>query len=186
MATTAATAVEDYLVALKNPSALRDDKEIEKIRAELDASSSGVERLRLHQRLLEADSPSIERYEEAFITHAQAWAGQEGITVRAFQEEGVPNDVLRRAGFKLAGGRRARASSAGRSRRKRVTSEEVRQAMPAKGTFTIKDLQERSGASPAVVRKVVNEEEAAGAIVNRGSDPDHRGPGRAPSLYARG
>jgi hypothetical protein len=60
----------------------------------------------------------------------------------------------------------------------------VRAAIPGT-TFTIKSLQERSGASPAVVRKVVAEELDAGNLTDEGADPDHSGPGRAPTLYKK-
>jgi hypothetical protein len=65
-----------------------------------------------------------------------------------------------------------------------VTSDEVRAAIP-KGTFTINQLQEEAGASLAVVRKVVAEELEAANITEQGPDPDHSGPGRAPTLYER-
>jgi hypothetical protein len=66
-----------------------------------------------------------------------------------------------------------------------VSSDEVRAAIP-KGTFTVKDLQERSGASAAVVRRVISEEVEAGNVSDEGPDPDHSGPGRAPAIYRGG
>jgi hypothetical protein len=184
----AETAVRDYLRALHDPSSLRDDDKIAELTEKLSSSQDGVERLRLRQTLMDAESPAIERYEDEFVTHARAWAEQEGVGVKAFTDEGVTNDVLRRAGFNIAGtrGRRPRNAAAQpqRARRSRVTAEDVRSAIP-NGTFTIKTLQDSSGASPAVVRKVVAEEEQAGRLTNEGTDPDHRGPGRAPILYRR-
>jgi hypothetical protein len=191
----AETAVRDYLKALSNPSSLRDDNTVERLRQQLESSDDGVERIRLRQQLLDAESPSVERYEEAFVSAAKAWADEHGIGVKAFQEEGVQPSVLRRAGFEVSGGGRGGRGSRGGSsgggaagggrKRTRVTVAEVRAAIP-NGTFTIKTLQERSGASPAVVRKVVSEEEASGGITKAGTDPDHRGPGRAPTLYRKG
>ena len=188
MATDAsATAVRDYLKAVKDPGSLRNDDLVGQLRGKLESSDDSLERLRLRQQLLDAQSPSIERYEEGFITHAKGWAEGQGIGVKAFSDEGVTAAVLRKAGFAVPGGR-GRASStrtaAPRARRSRVTVEEVRSAIPA-GAFTIKQLQEASGASPAVVRKVVSEEEQAGRLQSAGTDPDHRGPGRAPILYRR-
>lgn len=187
MATTAEDAVRNYLTALHNPTALRDESTLEDLRKRLEDSSDMVERLRLRQELMAAESPPLERYEEAFVEHAKEWAEKQGITASAFREEGVPTDVLRRAGFRLAGvtGRRRGGTGGARQRRSRVTSDEVRAAIP-KGTFTIAQLQERSGASPAVVRNVVKDEVAAGRVDEIGTDPDHRGPGRAPTLYKRG
>jgi len=185
----AESAVRDYLRALKDPSSLRDEAAINDLTKRLESSDDALERLRLRQQLLDAEAPDVQRLEEAFVTHAKAWADDIPISVNAFSAEGVAPDVLRRAGFPVSGGngRRGRAPRAGaapRTRRSRVTVEEVRAAIPD-GTFTIKTLQEISGASPAVVRKVVAEEESAGRLRSEGTDPDHRGPGRAPVLYRK-
>lgn len=186
----AESAVRDYLRALKDPSSLRDEDTINDLTKRLEQSDDALERLRLRQQLLDAEAPDVERLEEGFVTHAKAWADDIPISVNAFQAEGVASDVLRRAGFPVSGparrGRAARgqAAVATRTRRSRVTVDEVRGAIPD-GTFTIKTLQEVSGASPAVVRKVVAEEESGGRLRSEGTDPDHRGPGRAPVLYRK-
>jgi hypothetical protein len=183
-------AVRSYLTALKDPSALRDEETIASIENEIDSTSDELDRLKLRQQLLEAQSPQIERFEEDFVTHAKAWADEHGVSAEAFASEGVDAAVLRRAGFRVGGGRgrgssrRSGSSNGSGQTRSRVTSEEVRAAIP-KGTFTIKSLQERSGASPAVVRKVVAESLESGYITEEGPDPDHSGPGRTPTLYRR-
>ncbi|HEY8340611.1 MAG TPA: hypothetical protein VIK95_12120 [Egibacteraceae bacterium] len=187
MATSAAeSAVRDYLVALRDPSSLRDEQKIKELHERLDAAEDELERLQLRQQIMDAETPQLSRYEEAFITHAKAWADEKGISAKAFAAEGVPLQVLRRAGFSVGRGRgpSRRGGRAGTRTRTRVTSEEVRKAIP-KGTFTIKQLQQLSGASPAVVRKVVEEEIAAGRVTREGTDPDHTGPGRAPVLFKR-
>jgi hypothetical protein len=66
-----------------------------------------------------------------------------------------------------------------------VSADEVRSAIPT-GSFTVKDLQERSGASAAVVRRIIQEEAVAGRLTVEGPDTDHSGPGRAPTVYKRG
>jgi hypothetical protein len=175
----AESAVRTYLTALQDPSSLRDESSVAALQAKLEKSSDHLERLRLRQELLDLESPSIGRYEEDFITHAKAWADENGITTKAFEAEGVPGGVLRKAGLSAA-----RAGRRGR-RRSRVTVDQVRAAIP-RGTFTIKALQDISGASPAVVRKVVADEVAAGRVKEQGSDPDHVGPGRSPVLYKKG
>lgn len=177
--------MRDYLRALKDPLSLRDDAKIDELRKQLDSSEDALERLRIRQQLFDLEDPSTDRYEEGFLTHAKAWADDHEISVKAFVDEGVAADVLRKAGFQV-GGRRGRGprGAVTRAKRSRVTTEEVRAALP-KGSFTIKMLQDASGASPAVVRKVVAEEEAAGRLLSEGTDPDHRGPGRAPTLYRR-
>lgn len=187
MASSAAdSAVRNYLVALRDPSALRDEEQISKLRAKLESSGDELERLRLRQEIIDAQAPALDRYEDAFVSHAKSWADSVGITERAFVEEGVPPHVLRRAGFRVAGGRGRGRGAAGRSRsgRTRVSSEAVRSAIP-RGNFTIRQLQEASGASPAVVRKVVQEEEAAGRVAKVGSEKSSGGPGRSATVYKR-
>ncbi len=187
---TAESVVRDYLRVLKDPASLRDEDTINDLTKRLEQSDDALERLRLRQQLLDAEAPDADRLEEGFVTHAKAWADDIPISANAFVAEGVPADVLRRAGFQLpgAGQRRgrggARQPAAQRARRSRVTVDEVRAPIPD-GTFTVKTLQEVSGASPAVVRKVVAEEESAGRLRSEGTDPDHRGPGRAPVLYRK-
>lgn len=183
MATTAQEkAVRNYLIALRDPSTLRDDALITKLQDKLETTSDEVERVRLRQQLLDAQRPQIDGHEAAFTEHAKAWAESHGITAAAFEAEGVPGEVLRRAGFSVA---RSRGRKAGGRTRSRVTTEQVRDAIP-RGTFTIKDLQQRSGASPAVVRKVVQEGVSEGTLKDVGTDDSHSGPGRAPRLYRKG
>ena len=176
------SAVRNYLAALRDPSSLRDEEALTALQERLDASADDIERLQLRQQLLDAQTPSVERYETEFVTHAKAWAEEHGITAQAFEAEGVPGNVLRKAGLAGGGGRGRRTRRTGT--RTRVTVDQVRAAIP-RGAFTIKTLQETSGASPAVVRKVVAEELEAGRIKDHGADPDHRGPGRAPTLYKK-
>jgi hypothetical protein len=190
MASTQETAVRNYLLSVRDPSALRDDNAITDLKAKLEQSNDELERLQLRQQLLDIESPSLERYEDAFVEHAKAWADKTGISGDAFAAEGVPAAVLRRAGFRgVAGGRRRGTTRTTPARtggtRSRVSADEVRAAIPT-GTFTVKDLQERSGASAAVVRRIIQEEVDGGRLGVEGPDTDHSGPGRAPTVYKRG
>ncbi|MBW3604165.1 MAG: hypothetical protein KY460_04480 [Actinobacteria bacterium] len=186
MAGTQEAAVRNYLLSIRSPGALRDESAIATLQSKLDQSNDELERLQLRQQLLDSETPSLERYEDAFVEHAKQWADSTGVSADAFLAEGVPAAVLRRAGFRGVGGGRRRASSrssgAKATTRSRVSSDEVRNAIPT-GTFTVKDLQERSGASAAVVRRVIAEEVEAGNVSDEGPDPDHTGPGRAPAVY---
>lgn len=188
MPTSAAeTAVRTYLQAVKDPSSLRNDTEIAELETRLEKSEDQLERVLLRQRLLDARAPSVEKHEESFVKHAKVWADDNGVSASAFAAEGVPASVLRRAGFRVRGGR-GRATGARRrpaGTRTRVSSDEVRNTIPAKGTFTIRFLEDASGASTGVVRKVVQEELKAARLKEAGPDPDHKGPGRAPVLYRR-
>lgn len=183
MATAPEAAVRNYLVALKDPSALLDEDRIADLKKRLEESDDQLERLRLRQELDDAQRPSVEHYENEFVTHAKAWADDQGISASAFAAEGVPEGVLRKAGLKR-GGRARSAGRRGPGKTQRVTAEEVRTAIP-RGKFTIKDLQERSGGSIATVRNVVKEAEQSGLIAAEGPDPDHSGPGRSPTVYRR-
>lgn len=174
------------MVSLRDPSALRDEGELTNLKERLDKSEDELERLQLQQQVIELENPSVERYEDNFVTHAKAWAEKTGVSDKAFLAEGVPAPVLRKAGFRNVGSGRSRASGTrSRSTRSRVSADEVRSSIPRKGSFTIKDVQDASGASPAVVRRVVAEEVEAGNVKESGTDPDHTGPGRAPTLYTR-
>ena len=181
-------AVRDYLIALRDPASLRDNAAITALENKLERSDDVVERVQLRQQLLDLDRPTPQRYEGAFVEHARAWADGAGISGDAFVAEGVPSDVLRRAGFQVtAAGRgrgRGRRAAGARRPRTRVSADEIRAAIPS-GTFTVKDLQERSGASAAVVRRVISEQVDAGDLVRRGTDSAHAGPGRAPAVYQR-
>lgn len=182
-------AVRNYLLSLRDPSALKDEAKIASLQEKLEKADDELERLQIRQELLDVENPQSEKYEDEFVTHAKAWADDKGISDRAFLAEGVPPQVLRRAGFRNVrgtGGSRGRAATASsaRGRRRRVSADEVRAAIPS-GTFTIQRVQEASGASPAVVRRIVGEEVEAGRVQEAGKDPDHKGPGRAPVLYRR-
>lgn len=177
-------AIRNYLTAIKDPKSLRDDDHIAGIEKELAAASDPVERVKLRQQLQDARTPSAERFEEAFVAHARDWADSHGISAAAFLAEGVPTSVLRRAGFSVRGGRRGPGRPRKHTGRSRVSAEEVRAALP-RGTFTIRTVQEATGASTGVVRRVIQEELEAGNLATAGADPDHKGPGRAPTLYKR-
>ncbi|WP_370326389.1 hypothetical protein [Euzebya sp.] len=168
---------------------MKDDDAIESKQAELDAAEDVISRLQLQEELRKLSAPSLEAVEEDFVVHAKSWADESGISAEAFAAEGVPTAVLRRAGFQVGGGRggrRQRRSASGtrRSSGTRVTTEEVIESIPSTA-FTVKQLREISGASPAVVRKAISAEQEAGRLSDLGPDPDHSGPGRAPTLYKR-
>ena len=185
MAISAEQAVREYLVSLRDPSALRDDDKLAKLEEQLNQTDDELDRLRLRQQILDVENPAIDGYEDRFVEHAKAWAEQAGVSEKAFLAQGVPAKVLRKAGFRNVGRGGIAQSASTRSLRRRVSADEVRASIPKEGQFTIKDVQEASGASPAVVRRVVGEEVEAGNVNEVGPDPEHSGPGRAPTLYSR-
>ncbi len=177
--------VRTYLTALRDPESLRDEDLIAEKTAKLESADDPISRLMLQEEIRKLAAPSLESVEDEFVVHAKAWADEVGISGKAFAAEGVPTQVLRRAGFDVGGTTKAKRSTTRRSSGTRVTTEEVIAAMPS-GSFTVKMLKESSGASPAVVRKAINAEQEAGRLVEIGPDPDHSGPGRAATLYKKG
>ena len=196
---TAEESIRSYLLALRDPAALRDEEAIATAREDLDAVDDPIDRLQRREELDALLAPSIHRAEDRFIMHAKAWADEVGVSATAFMAEGVSASVLRRAGFVVVGTGSARAPGSGRGstrsggrarpspdgrRGRRVTTDEVVGAIPTTA-FTTAQLQELAGASPAVTRKAITRELDAGRLVAEGPDPDHHGPGRAPTLYRR-
>jgi hypothetical protein len=123
-----------------------------------------------------------------FITHARAYAEAQSIPIAAFRAVGVSDDVLRQAGFGVAGrtGRAPRAGrAAGAPRAKQVSVDELKAAalgLPKR--FTLADVSAAAGGgSPATVRRAVDELISGGKVSKLGPKPDHQGPGRAPTLY---
>ncbi len=183
---TAEEFVRTYLTALRDPGSLRDEKAIEEKTEELENASDPIVRLKLQEQISDLAAPSLESVEDTFVVHAKAWADEVGISSKAFSAEGVPTNVLRRAGFAVTGGTTSssRRGTTRRSSGSRVSTEQVIASIPS-GAFTVKQLRETSGASPAVVRKAIAAEAEAGRLADLGSDPDHSGPGRSPTLYKK-
>jgi hypothetical protein len=174
-------AIRNYLLAVRDPDTLKDTETARQRRAQLLTTEDPVERLRLQQDIIEAEHVDPARFEAAFVEHARTWADNRGVTHAAFQAEGVGESVLRRAGFALRS-RSDRGPGRAKGSRTRVSADAIRAAIPS-GTFTVKDVQEASGASAAVVRRVIHEEVAAGNVTTKGTDPHPAGPGRSPTLY---
>ncbi|MGI9018879.1 MAG: hypothetical protein ACR2HR_17545 [Euzebya sp.] len=182
---TAEEIVRTYLTALRDPDSLKDEQAITDMSQRLESATDVITRLELQEELSKLLAPSLESIEDEFVVHAKPWADASSIGAQAFAAEGVSTAVLRRAGFPI--GRtdgRSRKSSSRRSSGTRVTTQSVVAAMPST-SFTVKQLKDISGASPAVVRKAVRQEQDAGRLNDLGTDPDHNGPGRAPTLYRK-
>jgi hypothetical protein len=179
-------AIRNYLTVLNDPAALHTS-DVGELQAEISGTGDPIERLRLRGKIERLKNPDSSKYEDAFVKHAKAWATENGVTAGAFRAEGVPPAVLRKAGFAVRGDGRRKRTRGRRStatRRTRVNVQQVRKAIP-RGKFTVKDVQEASGASAAVVRRIIQEEIQAGNVTDAGPASDHEGPGRAPTIYQR-
>jgi hypothetical protein len=177
---TAEEAVRNYLTALHNPELLRDEGRIDELSKKLADADDPLERLQLRSELQRTEMVDTDQLEVDFVTHAKAWATEQGVPPSVFKDEGVPRDVLRKAG--LDGGRGRQAT---RARRPRVSREDVVAAIPPRRKFTTGEIAERSGASLATVRAVITELLAKAELEDLGPAEDHTGPGRAPTMYKR-
>lgn len=187
-------AVRLYLMYLSDPESLRDEGRIKALTAEVDKAKDPIDKLRALAELERARSVDGEQFRAAFVRHAKAWADEQGVTAGAFRELGVADDVLAEAGFDVGTTRRGRGrpatrratpSAAPRQRAKAVPMDEIkRQVTAMDGPFTLAEVMQRAGGSPATVRKAVEDLVESGRVEKLGPAPDHSGRGRAPTRYA--
>lgn len=173
--------IRAYLQYLQDPSSIIDADRINELEGKLSAATDPIERVALRQELEQARAGDETAVRDGFVTHAKAWAENQRVSASAFEAEGVPREVLAEAGLVPKSGRRRR------SRGPRVTTEDVRKALPKKKTqgVTVNSLAAKTGASVGTVRNVLKEEVEAGRLQDAGPDPEHSGPGRAPTIYKK-
>lgn len=120
--------------------------------------------VRAYLKLLAADPHSlpndpIERLhlrasvEREFVEDAAAWARDHRITGAAFAAEGVPAEVLRRAGLQM-----------GEHRPGHGVQRSIRGAMPERQPFSADGLVTRTGATRRDVHSVIAEDLRSGRI----------------------
>ena len=179
--------VRKYLAFLEDPSVLRDDEAIAEAQRSADAAGDVVDRLRALSKVERLQNPSADTLHDEFVRVVKAWADGDGITAGALMKLGVAPGTLREAGYPVGGApSRSRSTTPKKTRAPGVSIEAVRAAVPAEGTFTAKQLQDGSGASPGTVRKAMAAMLDDGTIHSRGLAADWDGPGRVPTLYERG
>lgn len=189
MAPSAEDAVRRYLLFLEDPASLVDEDAVR--RAEAAVESAGDPLARLHaladlEHARQADSDAVT---EDFVAAAKEYAEAQSIPLAAFRAAGVPDDVLRRAGFEVGGRSRSGGARSGagapRARAPRVSIEELKSAtLRLPKQFTLAELADAAGGgSPQTVRRAVDELIAEGKARSLGPKPDHHGRGRAPTLY---
>jgi hypothetical protein len=173
-------AVRQYLDFLGDPATLVDHDRVAALQDALngpDAPTDPIERLRVDSELDRARTVDSELVTAGFISAAKAFADAEGITADAFRRQGVPSDVLVRAGF----GGTAKATG---TRSQRVNAATVStHVLGRSGTWTYNDIESGTGASIGTVRKVVDDLVSAKRVKSLGADPDHASRGRAPNLF---
>jgi hypothetical protein len=184
-------AVRLYLMYLDDPNKLVDQTEVKKLETELDNNKDPIDRLRAIAALERARNVDGQQYEADFVRYAKDWADQEGVPLVAFQQMNVPGDVLARAGFdgrtrRRRGATGVRRQASGRPRAKSVSSERNQEwALESTEPFTLTEVQQGIGGSPATVKKAIDELLSIGRLEKLGPSRDYRGRGRAPSRYAR-
>jgi hypothetical protein len=185
-------AVRRYLLFLDDPAQLRDEAELQrKTQAVLEAEDP-IEKLKAIAELERVASIDEEPLRAGFVAHARAWAGSAAVPVSSFRELGVPDEVLREAGFDVplspvrSRSRRPGPGEPGegRQRAKAVPVEQVKAfILTQEGNFILTDVISGVGGSPATVRKAIDELIDAGQVQKLGPVPDYQGRGRAPHRY---
>lgn len=186
--TSAEDAVRRYLAWIDDPDSAVDQDALEAAEAAFAEADDPLQRLHAAAARERASATDVAALERDFVAHAKAYADANHIPATAFAAVGVGADVLNRAGFAIGAGRGRRSSAAAAPRRApQVSAEAIKAAVDQVGErFTLAQLAEAAGGgSPATVRKAVDELIAAGRVTKLGPDPDHQGPGRAPTQYQR-
>lgn len=183
-------AIRSYLNGLgQSDKPVVDREAVKAIKAQVRSEKDPINKLKLLTELEEQEKgrlPDRTADEQAFISSAKAWAEQENVSVAAFQASGVPDAVLRKAGFTVtsAGPAKATRSTSG-SRAPRVPIEQVEGAARRLGKrWTLNDLAAEVDRGITTTRNYLNRLIADGTVTELGDDPDHDGRGRAPKLYA--
>lgn len=173
-------AVKKYLLAINNPGALQDEARLNELQEAIANTDDVLERVKLKAEAKRLSEVSAEDYEQGFIENAKAWAEQNDVPASVLADEGVDSDVLKRAGFDVAGKTK---STRRRSTGKRVSKDDVKDAIKTfADPFTVDQAKEVSGASPATVRKALSEMVDAGQVKEAGEiETDSQG--RNPTAY---
>jgi hypothetical protein len=183
---TAESAIRNYLLYLEDPRQLVDQQLIDKLRAQARDAVDPIDRLRLFAELERAEHADESRYRLDFVLHAKGWAAANRVTVAAFRQMGLTDELLKAAGLLADTSRAGRSSrkSASSSGRSSVTAESIKAHVRSlRGTFTMADIQSSVGGSPMTVRKAVQALVDDGTITRLGPVTNWRGRGRAPIAF---
>lgn len=187
--------IRAYLASLEakpaTPKPVVDREAVKALTAQIKAESDPINKLRLYAAREEARKGAIPEPEDTsgleavFVAEAKAWADAEGIPVDAFLALNVPGQVLRDAGFTLAGRTSAVAAAATRATRApSLPLHEVNRAIDELGAkWKINELAERLDREVATVRNYVKRLVADGQLKEVGEDAS--GQGRPAKLYDR-
>jgi hypothetical protein len=185
-------AIRSYLLYLDDPAKLRDEGEVQARTVAVLKADDPIEKLKALAALEKASAIDEKALRERFIEHAGAWAADNGISVRAFRELNVPDDVLVAAGFEMPAQRARRPGPGGpgparesSGRRPAVSTIDIKEAvLTFAEPFTLNEVMAKVGGSPMTVRKAVEDLIADGKVEKQGPVPGYSGRGRAPIQYA--
>jgi hypothetical protein len=173
------TAVRNYLTFLSDPDSLVDQAAIKKLQADVEKAKDPVDKLRAISQLQLARGADPTIYRRGFVEHAKEWAGAEGIPTSAFEQLGVPRDVLQEAGLATKGvrGRALKAKTKVRAlRRPSVKAQDLEAGILALDEpFSVKDVSEKVGGSMLTAKAAIDRLEAQGKIMPAGERPGGRG-----------
>jgi hypothetical protein len=188
----AEAAIRHYLTYLDDPSQLVDDAEVSKLEAAVQSAVNPLEKLKALAALDRARAVDGQSYRDDFVRVAKEWSEREGVPASAFRQMAVPDDVLRDAGFDVAGGRRRgatgsrrRSSNGARTRSRPVSTDEIQTwVLGREQPFTTSDIAQGAGGSPITIKKVLDELVASGKVNKLGPVKDWPNRGRVPMQYA--
>jgi hypothetical protein len=174
---------------LEDPAKLVDAARVRAAEEAVAKAKDPLDRLKALADLTHVRQADEEQITRDFVERAKGYAERESIPVGAFQEMGVPSEMLAQAGFDVRGRRSSgpsgRSRGAGGSRAPRVPLEQVKAAvlqMPKR--FTLADVAKKAGGgSPVTVRKAVDELVADKKVDKLGPLQNYKGRGRAPTEY---
>lgn len=182
--------IRAYLDSLgKSDKPVVDREAVKALKAQIKAEADPIEKLRLLAALEEEQAgrvPDTSGDKAVFVSQAKKWADSEGIPASAFQALGVPDDVLKEAGFSVsaASSASARQTSSG-ARAPRVPFDQVIAAAKKLGSgWKLSDLASALKRDTPTARNYVNRLISEGHVTVIGDDPKHDGRGRAPKIYA--
>lgn len=168
-----------------------DREAVKAVKAQIKAEADPIAKVRLYAALEAEEAgrvPDNEGEKAVFVAEAKAWAEAEGIPGSAFQSLGVPDDVLKAAGFELTGaGRAGKSSRPGTSgtRAPALPFEDVVRAARRLGNgWKLSDLAAALDRDPGTTRNYVNRLIKENIVRVEGDDPQHDGRGRAAKVYS--
>jgi hypothetical protein len=185
--------IRSYLDSLgQSDKPVVDREAVKALKAQIRSEADSINKLKLLAHLEEEEAgrvPDTEDEKAVFVAEAKAWADGEGVTVTAFQALGVPDEVLKEAGFDVPAGGTPKASPASGRRSSGTRAPAIpldvvaAEAKKLGSGWKVADLAAKLDREPMTVRNYVLKLIERGAIADLGDDPAHDGRGRAAKIY---